>query len=39
MVGEVAYELAIPPDFATVHPVFRIPILRKYILDPSHVII
>ena len=33
-VEAVAYELALPPKFASVHPVFHISLLRKYILDP-----
>lgn len=35
-VGEVAYKLAISPDFADVHPVFNISMLWWYILDESH---
>ncbi|PHU02560.1 hypothetical protein BC332_27811 [Capsicum chinense] len=34
----VAYELAIPPDFAAVYPIFHVFMLRKYIPDPSHVL-
>src|SRR5262249_15579382 len=37
-VGEVAYHLALPPEFSHVHPVFHISMLRKYIPDPSHVL-
>ena len=37
-VGAVAYELALLPQFAYVHPVFHISLLRKYISDPSHVL-
>ena len=37
-VGAVAYELALLPHFASVHQVFHILILRKYIFDPSHVL-
>ncbi|KAF3632332.1 putative deacetylvindoline O-acetyltransferase-like [Capsicum annuum] len=38
VVSEVAYELAIPPDFAAVYPIFHVFMLRKYIPDPSHVL-
>ena len=37
-VGEVAYKLALPPKFSRIHPIFHISILRKYILDPSHLL-
>ena len=37
-VGEVAYELALPPRLAAVHPVFHVSMLRRYIPDESHVI-
>jgi len=34
----VAYEIALPPQLANLHPVFHVPQLRKYIFDPSHVL-
>ena len=34
----MAYEIALPPDFPPVHPVFHISMLRKYVKDPSHVL-
>ncbi|XP_070014988.1 uncharacterized protein [Nicotiana sylvestris] len=37
-VGEVAYELALPPSLAGVHPVFRVLMLQRYHGDPSHVL-
>ena len=37
-VGNVAYRLELPPNFANVHPVFHISMLRKYVPDPSHVL-
>ena len=37
-VGMVAYQLALPPNMSQVHSVFYISMLRKYILDPSHVL-
>ena len=37
-IGEVAYRLAIPPQFSGVHNVFHVSMLRKYEPDPSHVL-
>ncbi|XP_070036953.1 uncharacterized protein [Nicotiana tomentosiformis] len=37
-IGEVAYELALPPSLAGVHPVFYFSMLRKYHGDLSHVL-
>ncbi|XP_025014409.1 uncharacterized protein LOC112536073 [Ricinus communis] len=37
-IGEVAYNLDLPPNFSHVHPVFYISMLRKCISDPSHVL-
>ena len=37
-IGKVAYELALPPTLAGVHNVFHVSLLRKYILDPTHVL-
>ena len=37
-IGKVAYRLALPPELASVHSVFHVAMLRKYILDPSHVL-
>ena len=38
-VGSVAFELALPPDFPPVHPVFHVSLLRPYVYDPSHVLL
>ncbi|WMV38027.1 hypothetical protein MTR67_031412 [Solanum verrucosum] len=38
IVGEVAYELALPPAFSAIHPVFHISMLCRYVPDESHVI-
>ncbi|XP_070010986.1 uncharacterized protein [Nicotiana sylvestris] len=37
-VGEVAYELALPPSLVGVHSIFHVLMLRKYHGDPSHVL-
>jgi len=34
----VAYEVALPPQLANLHPVFHVSQLRKYVFDPSHVL-
>ena len=36
-VGTVAYRLALPPSMSGVHEVFHVSMLRKYTLDPAHV--
>ena len=37
-VATMTYKIALPPNFATVHNVFHMSILRKYTSDPTHVI-
>ena len=37
-VGMVTYRLALPSNMSQVHQVFHVSMLRKYILDPSHVL-
>ena len=37
-IGEVAYELALLPSLAAVHPVFHVSMLRRYVPDGSHLI-
>ncbi|KAA0056049.1 ABC transporter B family member 19-like [Cucumis melo var. makuwa] len=37
-IGPVAYRLASPPSFSTVHDVFHVSILRKYVADLTHVV-
>ncbi|XP_070025281.1 uncharacterized protein [Nicotiana sylvestris] len=37
-IGEVAYELALPPSLVGVHPVFHVSMLWKYHGDPSYVL-
>ena len=34
----VAYRLALPPSMSGVHEVFQVSMLRKYTLDPAHVV-
>ncbi|XP_019260734.1 PREDICTED: uncharacterized protein LOC109238715 [Nicotiana attenuata] len=36
--GNVAYKLALPVELSSVHPVFHVSMLRKYIHDESHII-
>ena len=35
--GAVAYEVALPPDFPPVHPIFHVSLLKKYVKDHSHI--
>ena len=37
-VGTVAYRLRLPPSLSGVHEVFHVSMLRKYTLDPTHVV-
>ena len=37
-VGIVEYRLALPPGLSGVHAVFHVSMLRKYTLDPNHVV-
>ena len=37
-VGIVAYRLALPPSLSSVHDVFHVSTLRKYTLDPTHIV-
>ena len=37
-VGLVAYRLALPQNLEKIHNVFHVSMLRRYRLDPSHVI-
>ena len=37
-VGQVACRLALPPELEMIHNVFHVSMLRRYRLDPSHVV-
>ena len=37
-VGTVAYRLALLPSMSSVHKVFHVSMLRRYTLDPAHVV-
>ncbi|KAI3472621.1 hypothetical protein Pfo_030815, partial [Paulownia fortunei] len=37
-VGDKAYRVALPPSLSTVHNIFHVSMLRKYISNPSHVL-
>ena len=37
-IGTLAYRLALPPQLFGVHNVFHVSMLRKYMLDPQHII-
>ncbi|KAL5564486.1 hypothetical protein UlMin_027650 [Ulmus minor] len=37
-IGNVAYQLALPPSLSAVHNVFHVSMLKKYVSDPSHVL-
>ena len=36
--GTVAYRIGLPPHLSNLHDVFHVSQLRKYVVDPSHVI-
>lgn len=37
-VGKVAYELKIPSELASVHPIFHVSMLKKCIGDPDSIL-
>ena len=37
-IGKAAYRLALPPNMASVHNVFHVSMLKKYVPDESHVL-
>ena len=36
--GTIAYRLVLPPSLSGVHEVFHVSMVRKYTLDPAHVV-
>ncbi|KAK6164153.1 hypothetical protein DH2020_001017 [Rehmannia glutinosa] len=37
-VGDLAYQLALPPSLSSVHNVFHVSMLQKYVHDPGHIV-
>ncbi|XP_016902384.2 uncharacterized protein LOC107991660 [Cucumis melo] len=37
-IGSVAHRLILPPSLSVVHDMFHVFMLRKYVVDPSHVV-
>ncbi|KAL5540952.1 hypothetical protein UlMin_044244 [Ulmus minor] len=37
-IGKIAYRLALPPELSSIHNIFHVSMLRKYVSDPSHVL-
>ena len=37
-IGDLAYELALPPALSGAHNVFYLSMLRKYVSDPSRIL-
>ena len=36
--GDVAYELALPPGLTGVHPIFHVSMLKKYHADGTYIV-
>ncbi|XP_038887083.1 uncharacterized protein LOC120077259 [Benincasa hispida] len=37
-IGHIAYRLALPPSLSAVHNVFHVLMVRKYVIDVSHIV-
>ena len=37
-IGPVTYRLELPSELSRIHNVFHVSMLRKYVLDPSHIL-
>ncbi|KAL0556602.1 hypothetical protein IC582_005116 [Cucumis melo] len=37
-IGALAYRLALPPSFSGVHDVFHVSMLRRYVVDLTHIV-
>ncbi|TYK13613.1 pol protein [Cucumis melo var. makuwa] len=37
-IGSIAHRLILPPSLSVVHDMFHVSMLRKYVVDPSHVV-
>ncbi|KAA0054044.1 pol protein [Cucumis melo var. makuwa] len=37
-ISPVAYRLTLPPSFSAVHDIFHVSMLRKYVIDPMHIV-
>ena len=38
MPGEVSYEFSLPPELASIHPVFHVSILKKCLGDAASIL-
>ena len=37
-IRKMAYKLALSPELSSVHDVFHVSMLKKYVFDPSHIL-
>ena len=37
-IGPIAYHLELPSELSRIHNVFHVSMMKKYILDPSHIL-
>ena len=38
VIGDLAYRLALPPYLSSIHDVFHVSLLRRYVADESHIL-